>query len=595
MALRGNGAELKYEFRVRPGADPADIRLAYHGATGLRRRRRRAADRHRRRRAARRAAGRLPGRRRAPVESRYAVDGRRLRLRGRQLRPAPRAGHRPRPRLLDVPRRLGARDGRGIAVDAAGNAYVTGFTQSPNFPTTAGAFDRTGAASNNLDVFVTKLNPAGTALVYSTFIGGTNFDWGRGDRGRQRRQRVRHRPDEVLELPDHGGAFDRIVQRRQLPALRDRPVRRVRRSSSTRPARRSSTRRSSAARHRRQPRHRDRRRAQRVRGRPDRSRATSRRRPARSTGPPNGSFDAFVTKLNATGSALVYSTRLGGEDNELPEAVKVDAGGNAYVGGSTRSTGFPTTARRVRHDPERRRVRRALRPVRDQAQPGRLRPRLLDVHRRLARATSATTSRSTRPATRTSSAGRCRRTSRRRRAFDPSSTAARLRAEAQPGRLGLVYSTFRSPERGAVAPDARRQRVARRRGGPDGPTRPTRSTRSSTAARSTRTSRSSTPPARRCVRELPRRLGVARRPTTSRSTRPATSTSPATRTRPTSPTTPGAFDRTWAGDPLIFWGDAFVAKVDADATAPPVAAAGARAGRAGARCRPPRARRGRRR
>ena len=58
---------------------------------------------------------------------------------------------------------------------------------------------------------------------------------------------------------------------------------------------------------------------------------------------PNGGSDGFVTKLNAAGSALVYSTRLGGADNELPEDVAVDASGNAVVGGSTRSAEFPTT------------------------------------------------------------------------------------------------------------------------------------------------------------------------------------------------------------------------------------------------------------
>jgi hypothetical protein len=87
-------------------------------------------------------------------------------------------------------------------VDAAGNAYVVGVTQSPNFPTTAGAFDRTGAASNNLDVFVAKINPTGTALVYSTFVGGTNFEWG-GDRHRRRQQCVRNRSNQVLEFPNH--------------------------------------------------------------------------------------------------------------------------------------------------------------------------------------------------------------------------------------------------------------------------------------------------------------------------------------------------------------------------------------------------------
>lgn len=70
----------------------------------------------------------------------------------------------------------------GIALDAAGNAYVTGSTfgdQTNNFPTTQGAFQRT-APGGGRDSFVTKLNPAGTALVYSTFLGGNNSDEGEG-------------------------------------------------------------------------------------------------------------------------------------------------------------------------------------------------------------------------------------------------------------------------------------------------------------------------------------------------------------------------------------------------------------------------------
>jgi hypothetical protein len=58
---------------------------------------------------------------------------------------------------------------------------------------------------------------------------------------------------------------------------------------------------------------------------------------------PGGGSDGWLAKLNATGSALGYLTRLGGNDNDLPEGVAVDANGNATVGGSTRSTDFPTT------------------------------------------------------------------------------------------------------------------------------------------------------------------------------------------------------------------------------------------------------------
>ena len=67
--------------------------------------------------------------------------------------------------------------GFGIAVDSAGNAYVTGRTDSPNFPTVNPIQPTLGGIS---DAFVTKLNAAGSALVYSTFLGGSNFERGSG-------------------------------------------------------------------------------------------------------------------------------------------------------------------------------------------------------------------------------------------------------------------------------------------------------------------------------------------------------------------------------------------------------------------------------
>ena len=63
-------------------------------------------------------------------------------------------------------------------MDSAGNAYVTGYTASTDFPTTPGAFQTT--YGGNQDAFVTKLNPTGTALVYSTYLGGTSGDYGLG-------------------------------------------------------------------------------------------------------------------------------------------------------------------------------------------------------------------------------------------------------------------------------------------------------------------------------------------------------------------------------------------------------------------------------
>ena len=72
--------------------------------------------------------------------------------------------------------------GYGIAVDAAGSAYVTGYTASPHFPTTTGAY-QTATAGNAVgptDVFVSKVSPSGNQLTYSTYLGGTDYDYGRG-------------------------------------------------------------------------------------------------------------------------------------------------------------------------------------------------------------------------------------------------------------------------------------------------------------------------------------------------------------------------------------------------------------------------------
>src|SRR5687768_5512408 len=71
----------------------------------------------------------------------------------------------------------------GVGVDAAGNIVVAGYTPNPDFPTTAGAYDRTinqrtvgGEAETTTDAFVSRLSPDGTRLTYSTFLGGEGDD-----------------------------------------------------------------------------------------------------------------------------------------------------------------------------------------------------------------------------------------------------------------------------------------------------------------------------------------------------------------------------------------------------------------------------------
>jgi hypothetical protein len=70
-----------------------------------------------------------------------------------------------------------------IAVDAIGNVYLTGRTSSPDFPTTEDAFQPTCSRSSDScseDAFVTKLNPAGSEVIYSTYLGSIASDVGLG-------------------------------------------------------------------------------------------------------------------------------------------------------------------------------------------------------------------------------------------------------------------------------------------------------------------------------------------------------------------------------------------------------------------------------
>jgi len=74
----------------------------------------------------------------------------------------------------------GCDSGLGIVVDSSGRAYVTGWTQSSDFPVTADAFQPASHTNANFpyEAFFARLNSTGSALTYSTFLGGANNDQG---------------------------------------------------------------------------------------------------------------------------------------------------------------------------------------------------------------------------------------------------------------------------------------------------------------------------------------------------------------------------------------------------------------------------------
>jgi Beta-propeller repeat len=156
----------------------------------------------------------------------------------------------------------GDEQGNLIAVDGAGNAYLTGRTASLDFPTTAGADSSLGGTQ---DAFVTKLNATGSALVYSTYLGGSGLDDG-----------------ETLAIDANSNAYViGFTMSSDFPTL----------------------------------------------GAVDSSLG--------------GDEDAFVTKLSPSG-ALAYSTYLGGGGRDEGFGIAVDSAANAYAAGQTFSSDFPT-------------------------------------------------------------------------------------------------------------------------------------------------------------------------------------------------------------------------------------------------------------
>ncbi|HYS71061.1 MAG TPA: SBBP repeat-containing protein, partial [Thermoplasmata archaeon] len=172
LVFHADTTGLKYEFRVSPGADPGRIRWSYAGAVGLQIQdgglvvRTNVGEIH--------DAPPVAIQDGRDVPCHYALEGSSVGVACDAWDPA---------RALTIDPLLystflgGSTYSRAtaIAVGASGDAYVTGYTSSVDFPTTPGAFLTTYAGGLR-DAFVVKLNPSGTDLIYATFLGGSGTD-----------------------------------------------------------------------------------------------------------------------------------------------------------------------------------------------------------------------------------------------------------------------------------------------------------------------------------------------------------------------------------------------------------------------------------
>ncbi len=230
----------------------------------------------------------------------------------------------------------GNEGGNGIAVDSSGNAYVTGYTNSTDFPTTSGAFQRS-YGGGFFDAFIAKINAAGTALVYSTYFGGNSWDTGFAIAVDSSGNAYLTGQTSSSNLPGAssssiGPTLPCCASNAYVAKLNSAGTSLVYstylsdNSTSSGDVGAGIAVDSSGNAY--------------VTGEafgPNLIGASS--SPIQST--LKGSQDAFLVKLNAAGTAVVYSTYLGGSGADTGRAIAVDSSGNTYMGGTTWSTDFP--------------------------------------------------------------------------------------------------------------------------------------------------------------------------------------------------------------------------------------------------------------
>jgi hypothetical protein len=245
---------------------------------------------------------------------------------------------------------LGRGSGAEIAIDDSGAAYITGSTSEPDFPTTAGAFDDTcgtdgacnpreffGRLILRSDAYLAKLDPSGSTLLYSTYLGGSGDD---GARGIALHDGVAYISGSTssTDFPITGGALQQAPDSGFLAKVDPSTSGPSSLVYSTYLAESGADLAVDPAG------------AAYVVGSTQGSNFPT--TPGAFDTSFNGFRDGFVTKVSPDGSALVYSTYLGGSRDEvkgingsdLAAAVAVDSAGHAYVTGITGSSDFPTTA-----------------------------------------------------------------------------------------------------------------------------------------------------------------------------------------------------------------------------------------------------------
>jgi hypothetical protein len=331
VAFHANRRELEYDVLVAPGADASQVELAFDGIDALH------VD----------DAGQLVlrgddgvvtlkrpfayqeiARQRRVVASRFVIAENRARI---ELDPYDRTHALIIDPVVSYATFIGGTGdeaGTAVAVDAAGNAYVTGYTQATNFPI-VNAYDRTIGKRYDVEVFVSKLNAAGTALVWSTYLGGsTGVDRAVGIAVDPAGNVYVTGETSGSDFPTSTSAWQKATTTgggfvAKLSAAGNALVYSTYVAGATPSAIRVDASGNAY-----------------VAGSATSAFVTTANALQPTTRNPTGATP-FLLKLNATGSAPIFSTYLGGSGSDDATSLAVDTHGDAYLGGWATSADFP--------------------------------------------------------------------------------------------------------------------------------------------------------------------------------------------------------------------------------------------------------------
>jgi uncharacterized repeat protein (TIGR01451 family) len=339
----GDGTTLEFDLNIHPGADPRAIRLAYGGVTGLHITKKgdlafSLGDREvvqRKPVAYQQRAGRQ-----VPVTATYRIaDG--------ANEVALEVGPYDRSQVLVIDPVLqygtffggtGLDGANALAVDSSGNAYITGYTQSPNLPRSSSSPFQ-GGLNGPGDAFVAKINAAGTALIYTTYLGGSGNDQGAGiavdsagdiyisgETTSTDFPIVGIGPSNGLSTTYQGGNTDGFVS--VLNSSGNFLVFSGYLGGSGDDVARALTLDGNGNIY--------------VTGYTNSTTLTG--ITSESSQPANaGGYDAFITKLTTTG-AILYCTFFGGSGDDQAYGIALDSTGNPYIAGQTTSPSLPSSS-----------------------------------------------------------------------------------------------------------------------------------------------------------------------------------------------------------------------------------------------------------